>query len=179
MQTTARQIAPTTPQLERTVQRLRQAAELKWLARPFGGRYFTKEIFVAEQIQLGLNSEYDVWLRGPLLLCSDKSIVKALQARIAGYQHSDTPQECSEIFEGLKQIIQDITGVDPSEITPDKLWGDHLGVDFVDLNKIAAAAEDKWSDIYILEQDLPRLDTVGKLVAYIEFAIVGHEELFG
>ena len=71
------------------------------------------------------------------------------------------------VEERIKNIIVEQLGVKPEEVTPEALFVDDLGADSLDLVELTMAMEDEFS-IQISDEDAERLDTVGKLIQYIE-----------
>ena len=68
-------------------------------------------------------------------------------------------------FEKLKDIIVDVMGCNPDEITMDTTFVDDLGADSLDIFQIIMGIEDAF-DIQIETEE--GLSTVGDLVAYVE-----------
>lgn len=71
-----------------------------------------------------------------------------------------------QILDGLAEIIDDIVGIDKSEVTPDKNFVDDLDIDSLSMMTIITHAEDKF-DVRIPDEDVKNLSTVGDAVAYI------------
>lgn len=76
-----------------------------------------------------------------------------------------TTQE--EIIEGLAEIIEEVTGIEASEVTPEKAFIDDLDIDSLSMVEIAVQTEDKYG-IKIPDEELTGLRTVGDAVAYIQ-----------
>jgi len=72
-----------------------------------------------------------------------------------------------EINAGLAEIIEEVTGIEPSEVTPDKSFVDDLDIDSLSMVEIAVQTEDKYG-VKIPDEDLAGLRTVGDVVAYIQ-----------
>jgi acyl carrier protein len=68
-----------------------------------------------------------------------------------------------EIIAGIAEIIEEVTGIEPSEVTPEKSFVDDLDIDSLSMVEIAVQTEDK-----IPDEDLAGLRTVGDVVAYIQ-----------
>ena len=79
--------------------------------------------------------------------------------------HSGRHQE--EIIAGLAEIIEEVTGIEPSEVTPEKSFVDDLDIDSLSMVEIAVQTEDKYG-VKIPDEDLAGLRTVGDVVAYIQ-----------
>jgi acyl carrier protein len=68
-----------------------------------------------------------------------------------------------EIISGLAEIIEEVTGIEPSEVTPEKSFVDDLDIDSLSMVEIAVQTEDKYG-VKIPDEDLAGLRTV----AYIQ-----------
>ena len=49
-----------------------------------------------------------------------------------------------EIIAGLAEIIEEVTGIEPSEVTPEKSFVDDLDIDSLSMVEIAVQTEDKY-----------------------------------
>lgn len=76
-----------------------------------------------------------------------------------------TSQE--EIIAGLAEIIEEVTGIEPSEVTIEKSFVDDLDIDSLSMVEIAVQTEDKYG-VKVPDEDLANLRTVGDIVAYIQ-----------
>ena len=72
-----------------------------------------------------------------------------------------------EIIAGLAEIIEEVTGIEPSEVTPEKSFVDDLDIDSLSMVEIAVQTEDKYG-VKIPDEDLAGLRTVGDVVTYIQ-----------
>ena len=72
-----------------------------------------------------------------------------------------------EIVQNLAEIIEEVTGIEPSEITAEKSFVDDLDIDSLSMVEIAVQTEDKYG-IKIPDEELASLRTVGDVVAYVE-----------
>ena len=72
----------------------------------------------------------------------------------------------TEIIAGLAEIIEEVTGIEPSEVTPEKSFVDDLDIDSLSMVEIAVQAEDKFG-VKIPDEQLAELKTVGDAVDYI------------
>jgi acyl carrier protein len=72
-----------------------------------------------------------------------------------------------EIIAGLAEIIEEVTGIEPSEVTVDKSFVDDLDIDSLSMVEIAVQTEDKYG-VKIPDEDLAGLRTVGDAVNYIQ-----------
>jgi acyl carrier protein len=80
-----------------------------------------------------------------------------------------TPVSSDEIRTGLAEILEEVAGVLPAEVTPDKSFTDDLDVDSLSMVEIALAAEEKFG-VKIPDDELANLKTVGDAVSFIEKA---------
>ncbi len=72
-----------------------------------------------------------------------------------------------EIIAGLAEIIEEVTGIEPSEVTMEKSFVDDLDIDSLSMVEIAVQTEDKYG-VKIPDEDLAGLRTVGDVVSYIQ-----------
>ena len=72
-----------------------------------------------------------------------------------------------EIVSGIAEIIEEVTGIEPSEVTIEKSFVDDLDIDSLSMVEIAVQTEDKYG-VKIPDEDLASLKTVGDAVAYIQ-----------
>ncbi len=72
-----------------------------------------------------------------------------------------------ELIAGIAEIIEEVTGIDPSEVTIDKSFVDDLDIDSLSLVEIAVQIEDKYG-VKVPDEDLAGLRTVGDAVSYIQ-----------
>ena len=72
-----------------------------------------------------------------------------------------------EIIAGIAEIIEEVTGIEPSEVTPEKSFVDDLDIDSLSMVEIAVQTEDKYG-VKIPDEDLAGLRTVGDVVGYIQ-----------
>jgi acyl carrier protein len=77
------------------------------------------------------------------------------------------PVSQQEIIAGLAEIIEEVTGIEPSEVTPEKSFVDDLDIDSLSMVEIAVQTEDKYG-VKIPDEDLAGLRTVGDVVEYIQ-----------
>ena len=68
-----------------------------------------------------------------------------------------------EIIAGLAEIIEEVTGIEPSEVTIEKSFVDDLDIDSLSMVEIAVQTEDKYG-VKIPDEDLASLRTVGDAV---------------
>jgi len=72
-----------------------------------------------------------------------------------------------EIRSGLADILEEVAGVKPDDVTPEKSFVDDLDVDSLSMVEVALAAEEKFG-VKIPDDELSNLKTVGDAIAYIE-----------
>ncbi|WP_285734127.1 acyl carrier protein [Nocardiopsis sp. ATB16-24] len=72
-----------------------------------------------------------------------------------------------EILAGLGEIIEEIVGTEPSEVTPEKSFVDDLDIDSLSMVEIAIAAQDKFG-VEIPDDQLKDLKTVQDVITFIQ-----------
>jgi acyl carrier protein len=72
-----------------------------------------------------------------------------------------------EIVAGIAEIVEEVTGIEPSEVTIEKSFVDDLDIDSLSLVEIAVQLEDKYG-VKIPDEDMQSLRTVGDAVAYVQ-----------
>ncbi|MBR8742873.1 acyl carrier protein [Nocardiopsis sp. MG754419] len=72
-----------------------------------------------------------------------------------------------EILAGLGEIIEEIVGTEPSEVTPEKSFVDDLDIDSLSMVEIAVAAQDKFG-VEIPDDRLKDLKTVQDVINFIQ-----------
>ena len=72
----------------------------------------------------------------------------------------------AEIIAGLAEIVEEVTGIEPSEVTPEKSFVDDLDIDSLSMVEIAVQTEDRYG-VEIPDEDLAKLRTVQDAVDYI------------
>jgi acyl carrier protein len=75
----------------------------------------------------------------------------------------------ADILSGLAAILEEVAGVEPSEVSLDKTFIDDLDVDSLSMVEVVVAAEEKF-DVKIPDDDVKSLKTVGDAVSYIQRA---------
>ena len=71
-----------------------------------------------------------------------------------------------EIIAGLAEIIEEVTGIEPSEVTPEKSFVDDLDIDSLSMMTIVVNAEEKFG-VTIPDEEVKNLKTVGDAVTFI------------
>lgn len=71
------------------------------------------------------------------------------------------------IIAGIAEIIEEVTGIEATEVTVEKSFVEDLDIDSLSLVEIAVQLEDKYS-VKIPDEDLGNLRTVGDAVAYVQ-----------
>lgn len=72
-----------------------------------------------------------------------------------------------EIQDGLAEILEEVAGVMPEDVAPEKSFTDDLDVDSLSMVEIATAVEDKWG-VAIPDEELANIKTVGDAMKFIE-----------
>mgnify|MGYP002652615291 FL=1 len=75
----------------------------------------------------------------------------------------------AQILADLADIVNDITGVEQSEVTEEKAFTDDLDVDSLSMVEIIYSCEEKFG-VEIPDEESKNLKTVGDAVAFIERA---------
>ena len=71
-----------------------------------------------------------------------------------------------EILQELAKIVNEVAGVEPSEVTPEKSFVDELDIDSLSMVEIAVAAQDKFG-VEIPDDQLKDLKTVQDVINYV------------
>ncbi len=74
-----------------------------------------------------------------------------------------------DVLAGLAVILEEVAGVDPADVTPEKTFIDDLDVDSLSMVEVVVSAEEKFS-VKIPDDDVKSLKTVGDAVSYIQRA---------
>jgi len=72
-----------------------------------------------------------------------------------------------EIRAGLADILEEVAGIMPADVTMDKTFTDDLDVDSLSMVEVVVAAEEKF-DVKIPDDEVKNLRTVGDAVTFIE-----------
>ena len=72
-----------------------------------------------------------------------------------------------EIQTGVAEILEEVAGVTPSDVTPEKSFTEDLDVDSLSMVEIATAVEDKFG-VAIPDDELANIKTVGDALNFIE-----------
>jgi acyl carrier protein len=75
----------------------------------------------------------------------------------------------TDVLAGLAEILEEVAGVDPADVTPEKTFIDDLDVDSLSMVEVVVAAEEKFG-VKIPDDDVKTLKTVGDAVSYIQKA---------
>ena len=73
------------------------------------------------------------------------------------------------VLADLTQVLADVAGVDPADVTPEARFDRDLGIDSLTLVEVVVAAEDRFG-LVIADDDWSRFVTAGDVVAYVERA---------
>jgi acyl carrier protein len=71
------------------------------------------------------------------------------------------------IIQALAEILEEVAGVSPADVTPDKSFVDDLDVDSLSMVEVAMAVEEKFN-AKIPDDKLSELKTVGDAVNYVK-----------
>lgn len=74
-----------------------------------------------------------------------------------------------EILQGLAEILNEVAGVSPNDVSPEKSFIDDLDVDSLSMVEVVVAAEERFN-VKIPDDDVKNLKTVGDAVSYIKSA---------
>ncbi|MFD7848054.1 meromycolate extension acyl carrier protein AcpM [Nocardia sp. NPDC059764] len=77
------------------------------------------------------------------------------------------PSTQEEIVSGIAEIVEEVTGIDASEVTIEKSFVEDLEIDSLSQVEIAVQLEDRY-DVKVPDEDLAGLRTVGDAVAYVQ-----------
>ena len=72
----------------------------------------------------------------------------------------------SAVLTGLAEILEEVAGVDPAGVSPDKSLVDDLDVDSLSMVEIAVQVEDRFG-VTIPDDELTGFKTVGDAVTYL------------
>jgi acyl carrier protein len=75
----------------------------------------------------------------------------------------------TDVLAGLAAILEEVAGVEPSDVTAEKTFIDDLDVDSLSMVEVVVAAEEKFG-VKIPDDDVKTLRTVGDAVSYIQRA---------
>lgn len=71
-----------------------------------------------------------------------------------------------EILGNLAEVVNEVAGVEASEVTPEKSFVDDLDIDSLSMVEIAVQVEDRFG-VKVPDDELANLATVGDAVDYI------------
>ncbi len=72
-----------------------------------------------------------------------------------------------EIRVGLAEILEEVAGILPADVSMEKSFTDDLDVDSLSMVEVVVAAEEKF-DVKIPDDEVKNLTTVGDAVNFIE-----------
>ena len=75
----------------------------------------------------------------------------------------------TDVLAGLAEILEEVAGVDPADVTPEKTFIDDLDVDSLSMVEVVVAAEEKFG-VKIPDDEVQNQKTVGDAVSYIQKA---------
>jgi len=71
-----------------------------------------------------------------------------------------------EISAGLAEILEEVAGVSPADVSEEKSFTEDLDVDSLSMVEVVVAAEEKFG-VKIPDDEVQNLKTVGDAVSYI------------
>jgi len=71
-----------------------------------------------------------------------------------------------EIASGLAEILEEVAGVSPDDVSEEKSFTEDLDVDSLSMVEVVVAAEEKFG-VKIPDDEVQNLKTVGDAVSYI------------
>ena len=71
-----------------------------------------------------------------------------------------------EITAGLAEILEEVAGVNPSDVSEEKSFTEDLDVDSLSMVEVVVAAEERFS-VKIPDDEVQKLKTVGDAVSFI------------
>jgi acyl carrier protein len=71
-----------------------------------------------------------------------------------------------DITAGLAEILEEVAGVNPDEVSEDKSFTEDLDVDSLSMVEVVVAAEEKFG-VKIPDEEVQNLKTVGDAVSYV------------
>ncbi len=72
----------------------------------------------------------------------------------------------NEVLDGIKEIVEEVAGVSPSDIELHKNFTDDLDVDSLSMVEVVVAAEERFG-IKIPDDEVTKMATVGDAVDFI------------
>ena len=72
-----------------------------------------------------------------------------------------------EVVTGLAEILEEVAGVNPDDVSEEKSFTEDLDVDSLSMVEIATAVEDKFG-VAIPDDELGNIKTVGDAISYIQ-----------
>jgi acyl carrier protein len=71
-----------------------------------------------------------------------------------------------EISSGLAEILEEVAGVSPADVSEEKSFTEDLDVDSLSMVEVVVAAEEKFG-VKIPDDEVQNLKTVGDAISYI------------
>jgi acyl carrier protein len=71
-----------------------------------------------------------------------------------------------EITTGLAEILEEVAGVNPDDVTEEKSFTEDLDVDSLSMVEVVVAAEERFT-VKIPDDEVQKLKTVGDAVSFI------------
>ena len=92
---------------------------------------------------------------------------RAEPARRIAFERGPPVSSTQEIQTGVAEILEEVAGVAPADVSPEKSFTDDLDVDSLSMVEIATAVEDKFG-VAIPDDQLANIKTVGDAISFIE-----------
>jgi acyl carrier protein len=73
------------------------------------------------------------------------------------------------VLQGLTEVLVEVSGIDPSQVTREARFDFHLDIDSLTMVEVVVAAEERFG-VRIPDEALEKLGTVGDAVDYITTA---------
>lgn len=81
-----------------------------------------------------------------------------------------------QVVAGIAEVIEEVTGIDPAEVTVEKSFLDDLEIDSLSMVEIAVQLEDKYG-VSIPDEEMTNLKVVGDAVAFVQRMELENSEL--
>lgn len=81
-----------------------------------------------------------------------------------------------QVVAGIAEVIEEVTGIDPAEVTVEKSFLDDLEIDSLSMVEIAVQLEDKYG-VSIPDEEMANLKVVGDAVAFVQRMELENAEL--
>ncbi|OXM43856.1 acyl carrier protein [Amycolatopsis alba] len=72
----------------------------------------------------------------------------------------------TDILADIAEIVEQVTGLDRANVTPEKSFADDLGIDSLSMVEITVQVEDRFA-VRIPDDEVAELRTVGDAMSYV------------